>query len=173
MLSLEEFNLSLHKGAFRDAIALRYGWKPVNIPSKCACGHNEYALSFRFPTLWHNDIQVLTANLMSEVCRDVCVEPHLQPPVTGEILNGASAITDDGARLDAAANGFWGGQHERAYFDERVFNLYAPSNSQPLAACYRKHENSKKRAQEQRVREIDHGSFTPIVLSHNLKLLYR
>ena len=76
-----------------------------------------------------------------------------------------SAITEDGARLDIAANGFWGGRHERAYFDVRVFNPLAPSNRQPLAACYRKHENIKKRAYEQRVREIEHGSFTPIVLS--------
>ena len=53
----------------------------------------------------------------------------------------------------------------KLFFDVRVFNPHAPSNGQPLAACYRKHENSKKRAYEQRVREIEHGSFTPIVLS--------
>ena len=169
-LPLEEFNLSLHKGAFRDAIALRYGWQPINIPSKCACGHSftvEHALPCSmggFPTLRHNEIWDFTANLMSEVCHDMCVEPRLQP-VTGENLNGASAITDDGARLDIAANGFWGGRREQAFFDMCVFNPHAPSNGQPLAACYRKHENSKKRAYKQRVREIEHGSFTPIVLS--------
>ena len=103
-LPLEEFNLTLHKGAFRDAIALRYGWQPINVPSKCACGQSftvEHALSFPmggFPTIRHNEIRDLTANLMSEVCHDVCVEPSLQP-VTGEILNGAFAITEDGARL--------------------------------------------------------------------------
>ena len=64
-----------------------------------------------------------------------------------------------------AASGFWGGQYERAFFDVRVFNPYAPSNRQPLATCYRKHENIKKRAYEQRVREIEHSSFTPLVLS--------
>ena len=120
-LPLEEFKLSLHKGAFRDAIALRYGWQPINIPSKCACGHSftaEHALSCSmggFPTLRHNEIWDLTANLMSEVCHDVCVEPHLQP-IAGENLNGTSAITDNGARLDIAANGFWGGRHEQAFF---------------------------------------------------------
>ena len=40
---------------------------------------------------------------MSEVCNDVCLEPHLQP-MTGETLNGASAITD--GAIDIAANGF-------------------------------------------------------------------
>jgi len=42
--------------------------------------------------------------------------------------------------------------YERAFFDVRVFNPYAPSNRQPLATCYRKHENIKKRAYEQRVK---------------------
>ena len=35
----------------------------------------------------------------------------------------------------------------------------------PPSTCYRKHENTKKRANEQRVQEIEHGSFTPLVLS--------
>ena len=94
----------------------------------------------------------------------VCVEPSLQP-VTGEILNGASVITEDGQGLDIVANDFWGDRHEPAYFDVRVFNPLAPSNRQLLTACSRKHENIKKRAYEQRVGEIEHGSFTPIVLS--------
>ena len=47
----------------------------------------------------------------------------------------------------------------------RVFNPHAPSNRQPLPTCYRKHENQKKRAYEQRVREVERGSFTPLVMS--------
>ena len=31
-----------------------------------------------------------------------------------------------------------------------------------MSACYRKHEKMKKRAYEQRVREVEHGSFTPL-----------
>ena len=100
---------------------------------------------------------------MTKVCQDVCVEPNLQP-ITGEELSHATAISDDGARLDIAANYFWGGHYERAYFDVRIFNSYAPSNRQPLPACYRKHENLKKRVYEQRVREIELSSFTPLVM---------
>ena len=118
----------------------------------------------RFPTLRHNEVRDLTATLMTEVCHEVCVEPHLQP-LTGETLVGASAIGADGARLDVAAKGFWGGRHERAFFDIRVFNPHAQSNHQPIPTCYRRHENTKKRAHEQRVREVEHGSFTPLVLS--------
>ena len=37
-LPIEEFGFALHKGAFRDAFALRYGWTPCLVPSHCACG---------------------------------------------------------------------------------------------------------------------------------------
>ena len=95
---------------------------------------------------------------MSEMC-NVCIEPNLQP-ITGESFLGASTITQDGVRLDIAANGLWGGRHERTYFDVRVFNPYAPSNRHSTpAATHRHHENIKKRAYEQRVREVEHSSF--------------
>ena len=86
----------------------------------------------------HKEVRDLTAKLMSEVNQDV--EPTLQPG-TGELLHGSSSITDDGARLDIAASGFWGGRFERAFFDVRIFNPHAPSNHQPITTCYRKHEN--------------------------------
>ena len=85
------------------------------------------------------------------------------------MLNGASANTDDGAWLDIAANGFWGGKFERAYFDVRVFNPHAPTNKQQsLSSTYKKHERIKIIAYEQRVREIERGSFlqfTPLIMS--------
>ena len=155
-LPLKEFNLTLHKAAFRDVVALRYGWQP---PTPCSCGSSfavEHALSCPkggFPIMRHNEVRDLTANLMAEVCHDVCIEPTLQP-VTGELLSGASAITDDGARLDIAASGFWGGHYECAFFDVRIFNPHVPSNHQPISTCYIKHENSEKRSYEQHVREI-------------------
>ena len=59
-----------------------------------------------------------------------------------------------------------GGRSERAFVDVRVFNPFAPSNAaSSLSACYKKHENSKKRAYGQRILEIEHASFTPVVMS--------
>ena len=84
----------------------------------------------------HNEVRDLTANLMAEVCHDVCTEPILP-------LSCASAVTDDGARLDIAANGFWGAHYERAIFDAKIFNPHAPPNCQPISTCYIKHENAK------------------------------
>ena len=88
----------------------------------------------------------------------MCVEPTLQP-ITGEALSGTSAITEDGARLDVAASGFWKGRFERVFFDVRIFNPHAPSNRHPSPPVT---ENIKKQAYEERIREVEHGSFTPL-----------
>ena len=171
VLPLTYHGFALHKSAFHDALALRYGWTPSKLPSKCDRGNSftvEHALSCArggLPTIRHNEIRDLTANLLTEVCNDVRIEPELQA-VTTERLTGATANSHDGARLDISANGVWGGRSEKTYFDVRIFNPYAPSNKNMApSACYKKHEWEKKRAYEQRVREIEHSSFTPLVLA--------
>jgi len=145
-LPIEERGFALHKGAFHEAMALRYDWNPSRTLTNCECGKKffvEHAFTCskgEFPILRHNEIRDLTANLLTEVCHDVCVELDLQP-LTGEVLSGSSLIGQDGARLDIAANGCWGGRHERTYFDVRVFNSHAPSNKGgDLSSGYRKHE---------------------------------
>ena len=51
------------------------------------------------------------------------------------------------------------------FFDVRVFNPFAPSNRHfSIASSYRHHE-SLKRHYEQRIREVEHSSFTPLVFS--------
>ena len=79
-----------------------------------------------FPTIRHNEIRDLTASLLTEVCPNVAIEPQLQP-LSGETLRLASANTDDGARLDVRARGFWNTCQD-AYFDVRVFHPNVPSN---------------------------------------------
>ena len=83
-LPIEEHGFSLHKGAFRDALCLRYGWRPPLLPSYCVCDKTfsvEHALSCArggFPTIRHNEIRNITAHLMSDVCHNVGIEPPLQ-----------------------------------------------------------------------------------------------
>ena len=64
------------------------------------------------------------------------------------------------------ASGVWGGKFEKTFFDVRVFNPHALSNRQgQLSDTYKRHENEKKRAYDQRVREVEHATFTPLVFS--------
>ena len=108
-------------------------WIPSNVPVECACGKSfsvEHALSCAkggFPSLRHNEVRDITASLISEVCSNVCTEPTLNP-VSGQNLP-ASTVSSDGARLDVAADGFWGSRNERAFFDVRVFNPLAEFHS--------------------------------------------
>ena len=159
-LPLEKYGFSLTKSEFKDALSLRYGWLPERLPSKCVCSETftiEHALSCprgAFPTIRHNEIRDLTGLLLTEVCHDVKLEPVLQP-LSGEILHHASAITEDEARVDIAAS-----------FDVKVFNPFAKSNRKfPLTSCFSHHEKTKKRSYEQRINEVEHGSFTPLVFN--------
>ena len=47
-----------------------------------------------------------------------------------------TANIQDGARLDISVNGFWGGRYEKCYIDVRVFNPFAPSNTEWLSLAY-------------------------------------
>ena len=170
-MPLEEHEFYLHKGAFWDAIALRYNWPLSRLPTSCACGASlsvEYTLSCPkggFPSIRHNEIRNFTATLLTEICTDVCVEPELQP-LSGESLAYKTANTNDGARLDIAANGLWGGgRYERTFADVRIFNPHASVHRNvPMSTCYKSHEKMKKREYEQRVREVEQATFTPLVL---------
>ena len=79
------------------------------------CSHGGLA-SFR-----HNEIRSLTANLLAEVCRDVVLEPDLQPLIE-ESLWYHSTVTTDETRLGVCSLNFWGIQRERAYFDVKVLH---------------------------------------------------
>ena len=170
-LPIEDHGFTLHKGAFRDALCLRYGWRPTHLPSHCICGRQftvEHALNCPrggFPSIRHNEIRDITADLLSEICHSVGTEPNLQP-VTEEQLTHRSANREDGARLDIVAESFWGRDRQCAFFDVRVFNPFAQSyRNTSLSQCYRRNEMEKKRAYDERVREIEHGSFSPLVFS--------
>ena len=90
-----------------------------------------------FPTIGHNEIGDVTANLLLIVYQDVSFELTLQP-ISDETLAGASANTQDDACSDISASRFWGGQFERTFFDVRVFNLHTDiSSSQPVTAAMR------------------------------------
>ncbi len=135
---LSSFHLTFGPPPLYNATSpCRYGWSPPNLPLKCECDHAftvDHALSCAkggFPSIRHNEIRDITATLLTEVCNDVCVESDLQPVAPNQ-LHGSSANIQDGARLDIAANGVWGGRLERTYFDVRVsIPLHHPTGIYP------------------------------------------
>ena len=72
-LPIEEHGFALHKAAFRDGLALRYGWRPKGMPITCACEKSntvDHALSCPKGGLvitGHNEVRDLTASLLNEV----------------------------------------------------------------------------------------------------------
>ena len=171
ILPMAEHGFSLHKGVFRDGLCLRYGWKPERLSTACAYGKQfnvEHTLSCNrggFPILRHNELWNITASMLSQVCPNVSVEPHLQP-LNGEEMTHTTAVREENARLDVKANGFWGDNFHTTFFDVRVFNPHAPSNRNITpSSMYQKHEKGKRRAYDQRITQIEHGSFSPLVFS--------
>ena len=170
-LPIKDEGFSIDKTTFWDLIKLRYGKQLDRLPTRCVCGSDfniQHALSCKkggFVTLRHNILRNTTATLLSEVCKDVTVEPVLAK-LTGEKLS-TSSNTSDGARLDISARGFWiSGQ--KAFFDVRVFNPKAGRyEKQSLAKCYEINEREKKRSYNERIQQCDQGSFTPLVFSAN------
>ena len=168
-LPLKEENYTLNKREFYDAVSLRYRWTLKNLPLSCACGKQfepDHALSCMkggYIHRRHDNIRDIIAKVLDEVAYDVEIEPNLQP-LTGEQLR-TTANREDEARLDVAARGFWQ-RYEKAFFDIRVFNPFARSHlASSLEAVFRNNENQKKRAYNDRVIQIEHGTFTPLVFS--------
>ena len=117
-----------------------------------------------FPTLRHNEIRDLSAHLLREVCPNTGIEPGLQP-LSNENFQLRTTNTDHDARVDIMEEGFWT-LAQVAFFDIRVFHPSAPSyRMKDLSSVYRLHEIAKKREYGARIREVERGAFTPLVLS--------
>ena len=102
--------------------------------------------------------------MLAEVCSDVAIEPSL-PPLTGERFSDETTTTNDDSRCDVAARGFWV-RGSKAFLDVRVFNPMAKSYlNQPLATTYNSLEKSKKGKYNERILNVEHGTFTPLILS--------
>lgn len=73
---------------------------------------------------------------------------------------------EDGACLDIVADNFWGRDRNHVFFDIRVFSPFMQSyQNASFSQCYKKNELEKKRTYDQRIREVKHRSFSPIVFS--------
>ena len=105
----------------------------------------------------------ITSSFLSEVFKEVRVEPQLQS-LTGKPF-APSTATGNEVRLDVCARGFWqAGQ--KAFFYVRVFNPNARKYAkQELWKTYQLNEKEKKRLYNERIVQVKHGTFTPLVMS--------
>ena len=112
----------------------------------------------------HNEIRDLEAELVEMICSDVQIKPSLQP-VTGETLD-RGANKENGTRLDVHATGGLWERQRSAVYDVRVCHPNADSYREMTPQqIYKQHETEKKRQYSSRVMEIEHGTFTPLVLT--------
>ena len=112
----------------------------------------------------HDGIRDLIGEIAREISNDVEIEPHLQE-LTGEHFGNTRSNESREARLDLSVRGFWQ-RGERAFFDVRIFNPFAPTHSsRELDTVFRSNEREKKRNYGRRVVEVEHGSFTPLVFT--------
>ena len=69
------------------------------------------------------------------------------------------------ARLDVSGVGVWG-EHERTFLDVKVFHPNCQSYvDMDIGTAYVHHQNIKKNNYQERVLNVEHGSFTPIIFS--------
>ena len=110
----------------------------------------------------HNNVRDLEASMLKEVCKDVRTEPELLPIGTTEIqsTNGAEK-----ARLDVSAVGLWSAM-ERTFLDVRIFHPNSPSyiGTSPQQ-LYVQHEREKKRCYNDRILQVEKGSFSPLIFT--------
>ena len=170
MLPITEHGFELSKQQFLDPVRLRYGWEIANLPTFCPCEskfdiqHNMNCKKGGFVSIRHIDLSDLTTRIVPEVCKDTEIAPKLLP-LCGEELHGRTTNRSNEVRLDIRAQGFWK-RGQQVFPNIRVFDpnacRYLNKSPQP---CHAMNELKKKRSYNERVLEVDHGTFTPLVFS--------
>ena len=129
----------------------------------------QHALTYKkggFVTIRHNQVRNITATLLNEICDNIQIEPQLRI-LSGEHFDAKTASKHEDARLVISARGFWcSGQ--KVLFDERVFNPKASRyRNTPFSKCYTINKSDKKKQYNESVLQVEHGRFTPLVMSSN------
>ena len=168
IIIIADQGLVLNKQKCRDSLRLRYNMPPSDLPSKCFCGEKYtvcHALSCKkggFVVQRHGGVCNLLTSLIGKVCTKVEVEPQLQP-LSNERFNLRRAVTSPQARLDFKAGGFWS-CGVTAFFDVIVTYVNSKCNQgKTTTTIFKEQEEEKKQKYQQRVLDIEMGSFTPVV----------
>ena len=115
-----------------------------------------------YVSMRHNALRDSIAQMMREGgCSDVRTDPLLLPVNASDFSSQTN--TSDGARLDISARGI-NSTFERSFYDVRGSHPHCASNvTLSLSELYEKNEKEKLVKYEERVRECEKGTFTPLV----------
>ena len=94
----------------------------------------------------------------------VLFDPRLQS-LEGESFHNRTTTTEDDARLDIKANVLWGGRFSRTFFDVKIFNPHAKSCPKTISHAYKYHESVKTLKYQQRILDVEHSSFVPLIFA--------
>ena len=114
----------------------------------------------------HDGIRNVLTSFINKVYSNVEAEPLLQP-LDNERFHLRSAVTSSDARLDIKAGEFWS-RGVTAFFDVRVTHVNSKCNqNKPTTTVFKEQEDEKKRKYQQRVLDVEMGSFISLVFGTN------
>jgi hypothetical protein len=168
---LRKYGLPIEKKHdWYDIVRMRYLFPLTKLPDHCVCqkpyslDHSQICKVGGFIHWRHDSVAKLFAGMCKEVHRDVELEPMLAP-LSGEVLSYKSANADDSARSDVRVRGF-NRFMKNAFFEFRVFYPLASSYAgKEPKQIYSQNERARVREYEERVKEAEAASFTPMVMS--------
>ena len=170
VLPLAKYRFNLHKGDFRDSILMRYGKDLPRLPSSCVCGEPmtmNHALNCPrggYIIVRHNHVRDFLAGQLSQVYKDVEIEPQLQP-LEGETFGRLGTLTGEQPRPDIRARGFYR-EGQNAFFDIKLMNPNADSyQTIPTRRVYERAEQAKRRSYNERILNVEQGTFCPLIFS--------
>ena len=157
---------------FRDALCLRYGWHLKGMAQTCECGAAndiDHALICKlggFVIMRYNAVRDVEADFLRNMCKDVSVEPGLIQFAGNEELASGSNL-EENARLDISCRGFWA-PLQKMFLVVRFTHPNAPTNrNRKLQPLLMTNENRKKVEYNDRVLQVEHASFTPLIFATN------
>ncbi len=168
-LPIREENYVLNKREFYDAIRMRYRWPYKFIPTTSACGKRfsvDHALSCLkggFVHQRHDEIRDLFGQTATEILTTWRLNQTFSFTLVSNSMRQQTGKTKQDWISVLVASGNVVNEHSSMY---GVFNPFAPSyRNQKLSTAFSANEREKKRAYAERIVNVEHGSFTPLVFT--------
>ena len=103
--------------------------------------------------------------MMSDVSKDTKIEPKLRR-LSGEELQGRTSSNSNEARVDIRTRSLWE-RGQQTFFYLRVSDPNVCRYCNKPQQCHVMNEQEKKRAYNERILQIDHGTLTSLMFSIN------